>query len=125
MICHICQREAVGQCKSCGKFYCPEHGDVWCATCAHGVSKAPLSQEQGTSGPGCYICRGPAAGACPKCGKFYCSEHGGRWRLWEGSGKGFCQNCYESLASRYAIQLMIVIPIIVVIVMAVLARGCR
>lgn len=34
MNCYICGKPAVGQCKSCGRFYCAEHGDVYCNECA-------------------------------------------------------------------------------------------
>jgi hypothetical protein len=34
MVCHVCGQPAVGQCKSCAKFYCNAHGDVICERCA-------------------------------------------------------------------------------------------
>ncbi len=34
MKCHICGEPSVGQCQSCWKFYCAEHGDVFCQECA-------------------------------------------------------------------------------------------
>jgi hypothetical protein len=37
MLCHICNREAIGQCKSCLKFYCAEHGNVTCQVCSQAV----------------------------------------------------------------------------------------
>jgi hypothetical protein len=34
MICYICGQPAVGQCQSCRRFYCKEHGDLRCQNCA-------------------------------------------------------------------------------------------
>jgi hypothetical protein len=31
--CHICSQPSIGQCQSCWKFYCKEHGDTVCAAC--------------------------------------------------------------------------------------------
>jgi hypothetical protein len=33
MNCHICGQPSIGQCQSCWKFYCAEHGDLICAAC--------------------------------------------------------------------------------------------
>lgn len=33
MICHICAQPAIGQCKTCLKFYCAAHGDQLCQQC--------------------------------------------------------------------------------------------
>ena len=38
MNCHICKEPSVGQCQSCWKFYCSDHGDVLCQVCKE---KAP------------------------------------------------------------------------------------
>src|SRR5262249_34229687 len=40
MICHVCAEQAVGQCKSCGKFYCRQHGDVYCSPCRASIKPA-------------------------------------------------------------------------------------
>ena len=37
MICHVCEQQAIGQCKSCGKFYCRQHGDVYCVRCGTAI----------------------------------------------------------------------------------------
>jgi hypothetical protein len=91
MICHVCRQGATGQCKNCGKFYCPEHGDVYCVSCrpaADRLTGAPR-QAAATSGqvgqpqptvasvvPACYACQEPAVGKCDKCGKPFCNRHG-------------------------------------------------
>jgi hypothetical protein len=33
MSCYICHGDDVGQCKDCGRFYCPDHGDIFCVKC--------------------------------------------------------------------------------------------
>ena len=33
MRCHICENGAIGMCRQCYKFYCPEHGDSFCQKC--------------------------------------------------------------------------------------------
>jgi hypothetical protein len=50
MICHVCRNQATGQCKSCGKFYCSDHGDVFCMTCSSAVSAKPISDRPSTPG---------------------------------------------------------------------------
>lgn len=42
MVCHVCGQPAVGQCKTCAKFYCNAHGDVICERCA--AVGAPIRQ---------------------------------------------------------------------------------
>ena len=93
MICHVCKQQAVGQCKSCGKFYCRQHGDVYCTPCStnikpeeqaikreveFGASGEPkLATSQQIAGPRCYACQCSANRACSKCGVFFCPQHGG------------------------------------------------
>ncbi len=33
MHCHLCEKDAIGVCRYCYKFYCNEHGDTFCQTC--------------------------------------------------------------------------------------------
>lgn len=33
MACHICGNNAIGLCRQCFKFYCQEHGDIFCSSC--------------------------------------------------------------------------------------------
>ena len=58
MKCHVCGEPAVGQCQSCWKFYCAEHGDLSCQQCADvqtaaqvpsltGDTDEPDNQERG------------------------------------------------------------------------------
>jgi hypothetical protein len=85
MICHVCNADAVGQCKNCLKFYCAEHGDVICVACAASSKPsgraapacdvARSDQPADYTGPTCYACRSPASHACPRCGQFCCSGH--------------------------------------------------
>jgi hypothetical protein len=122
VICHVCEAPASGQCKTCGKFYCPEHGDVVCVRCA-AVSPASAQQQGRTeAGPACYLCAQPAAGACSKCGKFYCSQHAGNSTFW--TGRAYCTDCYDSFKSLYALQVTVGLAILGLVVLLVLARGC-
>jgi len=41
MICYICGQPAVGQCQSCWRFYCKEHGDLRCQNCARPAAAEP------------------------------------------------------------------------------------
>ena len=90
MICHVCGNQASGQCKNCGKFYCPDHGDELCVACAEADATGDQPDVPGTAAPPCYACGAPANRAC-RCGKFYCGKHGGQ------SAYGpFCVECYDS-----------------------------
>jgi hypothetical protein len=91
MICHVCEEAAIGQCKSCGKFYCKQHGDVYCVRCSIAVKPAgqPLEREvefgvqaEAPAAPAagatrCYACEAAAERACRFCGRFFCPQHGG------------------------------------------------
>src|SRR4051794_37400861 len=105
MICHICYCEAVGQCKDCGKFYCPDHGDVVCVKCRTSTSPPdkPLvisDLPEPKAGPVCYLCQGTAAGSCTICGKFYCSKHGGKERSLLMMRRGLCEPCHDRMYAR-------------------------
>jgi hypothetical protein len=123
VICHVCEAPASGQCKTCGKFYCPDHGDVQCVHCA-AVSPSTSEQHQGQvkAGPACYICAQPVAGACSKCGKFYCSRHSSNSSFW--TGRAYCAACYAGFKSLYAVQVTIGLLILAVVALLVFARGC-
>ena len=114
MICHICHSEAVGQCKDCGKFYCPDHGDIRCVKCRGGEKADPFPDLEPRPGPakaglGCYVCQGTAVGACTVCGKFYCPEHGGK-QQW-GCRRGLCEPCRQNQNTRtqFAVILALVL----------------
>ena len=123
MICHVCERQASGQCKSCGKFYCPEHGDILCVNCAS-VSSATGGQRasQPKAELACHLCAQPAVGACSKCGKFYCSGHASNSSFW--TGRAYCAGCYDSFKRLYAVQVTIGLSILGLVALLVFARGC-
>jgi hypothetical protein len=88
MICHVCFKGATGQCKSCGKFYCPEHGDGYRTACqdAAAYGGGAPGKDAATSGGGarpgevfvdagmrCYGCRLPAVARCDTCGQHFCA----------------------------------------------------
>src|SRR5262252_7166308 len=77
MLCHICKEDAVGQCKTCGKFYCPQHGDVICQSCSSAVQtqepKPPVQPAPASLGHVCYKCGTPAIFHC-SCGRLCCPE---------------------------------------------------
>jgi hypothetical protein len=61
--CKSCSQPAIGACKTCGGFYCAEHGGV--------TSYGPLCSA-------CYACKSCGQlpiGVCPGCGGFYCASH--------------------------------------------------
>src|SRR5438128_1200987 len=106
MICHVCHQDAVGQCKKCGKFYCPEHGDVECVKCREALSRTPTDEPPdldlrlpqygrapvAVGGPGCYKCGHLAVGACAKCGQFYCADHRGGTSFFDNTRGGWWQS---------------------------------
>jgi hypothetical protein len=117
MICHVCHEQAIGQCKKCNKFYCPQHGDVECVTCREATQKAPaappidlrMPEYGGPARPAagggtvCFQCDGPASGACPLCGRFYCEAH--QDRLW---GVVRCTECKQKAVKRLKVACVVV-----------------
>lgn len=148
MLCHVCERDAIGQCKSCAKFYCRDHGDVYCVHCADAARSpeairrdpdpvprlAPPRRERAeaprVAGPPCYQCGSIARGACARCGRFYCSTHGGRASMFDQQGGGFfglggrllCDDCHQWSTGCGLIWLFIVVPILLLIVFGIMAR---
>jgi hypothetical protein len=118
MICHVCRQQASGQCKSCGRFYCPDHGDVLCVKCRSAPDAAQSAGAAGETanlpaspagetppGAACRVCSAPSVGACKKCGKFYCAKHGA-----ETMGGPFCTTCYdESVRPRSVVAGIVLI----------------
>src|SRR5579885_575922 len=94
MICHVCEQEAVGQCKGCGKFYCPRHGNVYCGRCASGTRPdRPL----------------PGDGV-----DFRLPEYGGPLRPGgrpEPAAAPACCNCRQPVAHRGLVILAVVVPL--------------
>jgi hypothetical protein len=112
MICHICHSEAVGQCKDCGRFYCPDHGDIVCVKCRTSTSPpgkpdVMVISDLPKAGPACYLCQGAATGSCPSCGKFYCPEHGGKDPGPWGGRRSLCDPCHEGVAARGKVGCLI------------------
>src|SRR5262249_1923201 len=109
MICHVCEQQAIGQCKSCGKFYCAKHGDVYCTPCSTSIKGSGQALERevefGASGdpkrappphptgPRCYACQSSADRACSKCGVFFCPKHGGLYASRQSWSVPMCEPC--------------------------------
>ena len=140
MICHVCHEQAVGQCKKCNKFYCPQHGDVECVKCREALQTTPAAPpidvrlpEYG--GPGrpaepvytgttCYLCKHPASGACGQCGRFYCPSHQGEpgvmASLSRYGNRVLCTECQQGMNARATFGCVFgVIAVIVVILIAI------
>src|SRR5947209_8397418 len=128
MICHLCGQQAIGQCRSCLKFYCGKHGDGECGQCSQGLQPAlsparkelepigievPKDIDLRAYGATCAYCANGARGMCDLCGQFYCTAHRGR-RFWQ-TGKYGCADC--TLATRDTQ------PLVMVLVVAVFAIG--
>jgi hypothetical protein len=47
MICHVCEKPAVGQCMECWRFYCPVHGvDSRCVVCRQRAEERRIEGER-------------------------------------------------------------------------------
>jgi hypothetical protein len=139
MICHVCEQQAIGQCKKCGKFYCKQHGDVTCIVCETAVQQSPSRSPQEFdeslpgfgkphhaaapvyAGPRCYKCAESATAACAKCGQFYCGRHRGGTSFfdntrgsWWQSGRVLCQDCLSSVDTMGMIGCVIAIIVMIV-----------
>ena len=110
MNCHICHKEAVDRCYTCGELFCAEHGDINCRRCETGivagdsrtdrVSAVLLTTKSSRPGwwrpqpaedydpPACYECQGLARYVCADCRARYCREHAGK--------NGLCEQCQRS-----------------------------
>ncbi len=117
MTCHICGKEAVGRCYTCGNLFCEAHGQTDCARCETGFAAGDPRPDRvttqrlargGRSGwwrpqlaedyqpPACYECKGLARRRCRHCGQLYCPEHAGP--------NGLCAGCHHSsLVGLYAL----------------------
>jgi hypothetical protein len=60
LTCYVCHQPSVGQCQSCWKFYCPDHGDVLCRACRE---QAPRWDH--SPGTGGFVEFGAGAGGHP------------------------------------------------------------
>ena len=116
MICHTCRVPASGQCTSCHRFYCPDHGDVTCSACrAEGAPAQPATSPPVGGGRAsrrrpapavrhCFKCGQPAAVACDKCGNPFCPRHGQGEPTWSFTRRMVCSKC---LAVRFAVMLLV------------------
>src|SRR5262245_21897072 len=107
--CHICGKEAVGRCFTCGNLFCHDHGETNCLRCETGivegdyradrVTVAPRPADRRASWwrpqvaddfepPACYICHGLTRLVCRNGQSLYCPEHAG--------ASGLCIRCDRS-----------------------------
>jgi hypothetical protein len=110
MHCHLCEREAIDRCYTCGALFCEQHGKVNCIHCETGIvagdarpdriSAARLQNAvrpawwrpkpaEDYTPPACQECGGLARYACRNCANRYCPEHAGK--------NGLCGQCQGSL----------------------------
>lgn len=146
MICHVCQEQAVGQCKECLKFYCARHGDGVCVRCAEAIAPRPAPRELDlrlpeyrgghqapvAAGPHCYKCGATAVGACAKCGQFYCGTHRGGSSFfdntrgsWFQEGRILCEDCLSGANMGGMIGCMFGVIVLVVMGIIFLAMAAR
>jgi len=122
LLCHICNREAIGQCKNCFKFYCAEHGDVTCQVCARAVQTQVLEQPSPapTAGRGsaCYKCGGPAVFRC-HCGRACCLDHHRHFGI-----ARVCLECHR-MSSRFNTVMLLLVLIGTVVFLIALAFARR
>jgi hypothetical protein len=148
MICHVCGEQAIGQCKTCNRFYCRLHGNITCVACSEGVQETPnravndwdvqLPNSGDNSPPSplgrmnhagatCTWCRRTASGACTVCGRFYCADHyGGKWRLshqWPQLAQRLCHVCKRRVEEERRVDLKFIV-IWLLIAAVLLVMGC-
>lgn len=99
MSCHLCDKEAIDRCFTCGRLFCAEHGTKNCTACQGAYQEGDPSGERISviptrSGkdnpwwrpqqadefapPACYECQSLTRAVCVACGRNYCKEHAGR-----------------------------------------------
>jgi hypothetical protein len=115
MHCHICKADATGQCKQCGKFYCPTHGDVYCVNCRSNQATADEAEDPiamiarqareeslgiNSDDPDapprhrCYACGVSAVSTCDRCRNRFCQRHGcGRPTPFRTTTTLICSRC--------------------------------
>jgi hypothetical protein len=123
--CHICGKEAVGRCFTCGNLFCQAHGDTNCLRCETGIVEGDYRADRVTTRPwsdnvragwwrpqiaedfeppACYICRGLTRFVCRNCHSLYCREHAGV--------SGLCIRCYRS--SRLGLYIFLGMLLLIV-----------
>jgi hypothetical protein len=149
MICHVCGEQAIGQCKTCNRFYCKEHGNITCVVCAESVQDepthrqfsdvdvrlpeyggppSPAAPQPAYTGTLCAWCREPATGACAKCGQFYCATHRGGTSMFDNtrrglfdSGRVLCAECLRGVERQGMIGC--IIAAVIVVIFGIVAMG--
>ncbi len=135
MHCHLCDREAVDRCYTCGELFCAEHGKVDCVRCATGIiagdnrrdriSRSPGSttskpawwrpkEAEDYDPPACHECQGLARYICVECRNRYCREHAGK--------NGLCRVCQEAQRGSNVVLLLMFLLLAGLIVLGLL-RG--
>jgi hypothetical protein len=124
MICHVCRQPASGQCKSCLRFYCPQHGNLVCSACSGVTADAPAARDPAPDvepepdlpsirkdvvrGATCHLCAETASRACRRCGRFYCERHGSTMFGPQ------CETCARSVTTAVAILLSAIVCMLAV-----------
>jgi hypothetical protein len=124
MNCHICNREAIDRCYTCGELFCEQHGKVNCTHCETGIVAGDARADRITKvrlpnaarpgwwrpqpaedydPPACQECRGLAPYVCASCGNRYCREHAGK--------NGLCGGCQRSLRGGNIFLVILVLVI--------------
>jgi hypothetical protein len=136
MICHVCEQPAIGQCKSCGKFYCQQHGDVYCVRCATATrpegqklerefeyrvglpDDRPATEAEANvlAALHCHYCRASVTGACVSCGRFYCFAHGAEPSFF--ARPGLCTSCHEGVKLRGQVGCFVVVAVFIICILA-------
>ena len=135
MHCHLCQREAVDRCYTCGELFCEEHGNVNCVRCTTGIIAGDnradritsnFAREAFTAGVvaaarsrGLHAARLPRVpGASPLCVRqlwpAYCREHAGK--------DGLCLSCQRALRGSNVFLALLVLGMVGLVVLGLL-RG--
>jgi hypothetical protein len=123
MICHVCEQPASGQCQACGKFYCPQHGDMRCIRCVKmkfqgreeteeriQAAAAPASHQNDVAEPNPFR----SQVLCRSCGLPYSNK-------WNREGalfvpRGWCSKCAVELEKRWAIIARLTLVVVIFLV---------
>jgi hypothetical protein len=120
MLCHVCEDDAVGRCKSCGLAFCGGHGFDYCRQCVVAITPTkPGSPAFRTIGylqcvgkprmktvyldddgpPACYACGGFAKHICLHCQNLYCPDHAGK--------STWCESCTRTASANLRLALIV------------------
>lgn len=133
MNCHICGKEAVGRCFTCGALYCVQHGTVDCERCetaiapgdrrSDRISQRPLPPKvrygwwrpipaEDFDPPGCYACQGLSRQICRNCQQRFCPEHAGHPGLCLACTKSARMGLYVFLGALGVIGILIALSLL-------------